>query len=252
MCSQSLYKPWHNEWVNIWLYLGFALYFWIQLILIGTKYKNYDFNNDTDYVLMFIATLGVALSLTVTAVYLCYYPISKDVKARLENFNYQGILVLAYCILFAFLGSEWASRQPIGFYFMFLTAIALIVTLAMVQYESLKTATYWITGIFGGLIILIDLCAYATKRQAKVFYIPLVIELLVFGIGILIVVFRIPERWAKNRRGINLYFNSQIIYTIFLINFLYELLNILYFTFKANSGNLEDDDTWWYTKNIYH
>ena len=28
-CCYSLILPWHNEWVNIWLYLAFALYFWI-------------------------------------------------------------------------------------------------------------------------------------------------------------------------------------------------------------------------------
>ena len=28
-CCYSLILPWHNEWVNILLYLAFALYFWI-------------------------------------------------------------------------------------------------------------------------------------------------------------------------------------------------------------------------------
>jgi len=40
-CSKSLILPWHNEWVNIWLYLGFAVYFWIQLAFILGKHKLY-------------------------------------------------------------------------------------------------------------------------------------------------------------------------------------------------------------------
>lgn len=40
-CCYSLILPWHNEWVNIWLYIGFAIYFWIQLIFILAKYKLY-------------------------------------------------------------------------------------------------------------------------------------------------------------------------------------------------------------------
>ena len=76
LCSYTLIKPNHNEFINIWLLIGFALYYWIQLILISAKTKFYDFNNDVDYLLMFIATLGIAVSLTVSALYLTYYPVS--------------------------------------------------------------------------------------------------------------------------------------------------------------------------------
>lgn len=76
LCSFTIIKPNHNEFVNIWLLIGFALYYWIQLILISAKTKFYDFNNDVDYLLMFVATLGIAVSLTVSALYLIYYPVS--------------------------------------------------------------------------------------------------------------------------------------------------------------------------------
>jgi hypothetical protein len=36
MCLKSLFMPWHNEWINIWLYLIFAVYFWVQVILIAS------------------------------------------------------------------------------------------------------------------------------------------------------------------------------------------------------------------------
>lgn len=38
--------------------------------------------------LIFVTTFGVASSMTATAVYLWYYPISEKVKIRLETNNY--------------------------------------------------------------------------------------------------------------------------------------------------------------------
>lgn len=86
-CCYSLILPWHNEWVNIWLYIGFAIYFWIQLVFILAKYKLYQLNNDIDWLLMFVATIGIAISLTVSAVYLTFYSISYKLADTLEAFN---------------------------------------------------------------------------------------------------------------------------------------------------------------------
>jgi hypothetical protein len=30
LAFRSLIVPWHAEWLTIWLYFGFALYFWIE------------------------------------------------------------------------------------------------------------------------------------------------------------------------------------------------------------------------------
>lgn len=86
-CCYSLILPWHNEWVNIWLYVTFALYFWVNSALILAKYKLYQLNNDIDWLLMFIATQAIAISLTVSAVYLAFYSISYSLKETLEKFN---------------------------------------------------------------------------------------------------------------------------------------------------------------------
>jgi hypothetical protein len=106
-CLRSTIIPSHNEWINIILFLAFAIYFWIVCILLLFK-KGFEFNNEVDYVLLFIASLGIALSLTMTAVYLTFYPISSTMKARLETFNLMGILVMGYALVFVFVASEWA------------------------------------------------------------------------------------------------------------------------------------------------
>ena len=33
-CLWSLFVPWHADWLVTWLYIGFALYFWIETFLI--------------------------------------------------------------------------------------------------------------------------------------------------------------------------------------------------------------------------
>lgn len=251
-CCYSLILPWHNEWVNIWLYIAFALYFWIQLCLILAKYKLYKLNNDIDWLLMFIATLGIAISVTISAVYLTFYSISVKLRDTLEAVNLQGIILMAYFLIFVVIATEWAPRQPLGFYFLFLTVLLLMASLVLIQYPNLRLAVVITAVSFVLLVLLIDLLFFANKRQDMIFYLPLFVELLIVGLGVLALFFRVPERWFRRTKWLNLYLNSSIIYTIFLINFLFELHNIIYYTIKANSNTLDDDDEWWHTKNIYN
>ena len=105
-CTVSVFRPSQSDFVNIWLFLGFAAYEWSQCIFVIAKIKKYyDLPNDTDYNLVFLCTFGVAISMTATAIYLIYYPISEKVKRRLETINLQFILVMGYLLLFAFIGS---------------------------------------------------------------------------------------------------------------------------------------------------
>ena len=159
---------------------------------------------------------------------------------------------MVYCLVFVLVATEWAPRQPLGFYFLFLAVMLLITSLVLLQYPKLQPWVVWSTIGFAVLVLLIDVIFLANPRQRKIFYLPFAIELLIFGAGVLALVFRVPERWFKKSKFVNLYLTSSIIYTIFVINFLFELHNILYYTIKANSNTLDDDDEWWHTKNIYN
>jgi len=77
-CVKSLFFPNHNEWVNLILYFGFAIYFLVECCLIITKNQQYDFNETHDYYFMFIATFGIFVSLTITFFYYLLYPVSKS------------------------------------------------------------------------------------------------------------------------------------------------------------------------------
>jgi len=132
MCVKSLIMPWHNEWVNIWIYLVFAVYFWVQTFMIAAKdSKDYEFNNNEDFYFMFIGTLGIALSLTCTAVYLTFYSTGEKEQMIFESFNYMGLLVLAYSLSFCFVASE-LFNTPLYFYLLLTTIILLGTNLVLV------------------------------------------------------------------------------------------------------------------------
>ena len=95
------------------------------------------------------------------------------------------------------------------------------------------------------------MAAWATPKQFRTFYLPFMIEALLFGVGVLVLFFEVPERWCKDNRAVVLYLCSQIIYTILLINFLFELQSIMYYTIKSNNGDLKDEEAWWKLRNVY-
>jgi len=74
----TLFMAHCNEFASIWLYIVFAVYFWVESVMIICKHKDYDFEDYSYcYFFMYIATFGIAVSLTVTAFYLIFYAMSE-------------------------------------------------------------------------------------------------------------------------------------------------------------------------------
>ena len=44
-CLLSIFMPHHNEFIFIWLFLGFTLYFWIEAILAITESPTFGLKN---------------------------------------------------------------------------------------------------------------------------------------------------------------------------------------------------------------
>jgi len=74
---KSFYVPWHNEFLSLWFYLIFAIYFWVQTFLIMGHEHHYVFVKQHDFDFMWIACLGISVSLTCTFVYLLFYSLSE-------------------------------------------------------------------------------------------------------------------------------------------------------------------------------
>ena len=244
--------PWTNEFVSIWLNIIFAIYFWIEMILIMEKGKEYEFNNDNDYFYAFIAVFFIASYLTITAIYLIFYSMGGKYNETLQVLVYMAQVSLAFAFTFCFMASELEKTDDF-FPVLFIIAILYAVVMVLGCYDGFgKTLGFWLTVGILSTIVFFDLCLNSNKHRIKVMYVPLIIEGLILGIGIVLLVFQVPERFCSSNKILNLYCTSYIIFTLFLINFLFEALNILYYTEKLNSFYLDDDDEWWKVKNIYN
>lgn len=199
---------------------------------------------------MFVATLGICLSLSMTAGYLVFYSLDNETYEMLSNLNFMGILVMIYMFSFGWIGSE-LQHTHYFFYLLFTATILLITCLVLLQYEIGRTISIWISSAFLGSLYLIDFMFHSNKHQLETFYVPLIIEGLLLLIGVLLVLYRAPERWCKKSRFIQLYCNSYVIMAIIVVNIIFEMHTILYFTIKSNSNYLDDDDTWFKITNVY-
>ena len=159
---------------------------------------------------------------------------------------------MSYLFLFVFLASEWHDHQPVVFFSLFITSIIAVASLVLVEYEGIMRQILLYVGL--GLIaifLVVDMAAWASPRQLRIFSLPVILEALLFGGAVLLLFFQVPERWCRDTRAVQLYLCSQVIYTILLINFLFELQSIIYYLIKSNDGDLKDEESWWKLKNMY-
>lgn len=168
----------------------------------------------------------------------------------MENLNYQGYLVVTFCITFTFLATEMQLSQNYGYY-IFANVVTLIAVLILSQYNVPRWITLIIVASWIILILVCDLGLYATKKNYKTFYIPFLIEIVLLAIGVAVLYFRLPERFCKRVTFVEVYCNSSIIFAMFFVSFLFETQVILYYTIRANSGNLSDSNEWWKVRNVY-
>ena len=130
MILRSIVIPWHNDFISILLYLSFAIYFWIETFLIMGHEHHYKFEKQHDWDFMFIATLGIALSLTATLVFLICYPKSPEVYNFTEYIAYIMAIGMCFAFTFAFIGSELIGTDAY-FPFLFLIVAVFIANVVM-------------------------------------------------------------------------------------------------------------------------
>lgn len=107
-CIKSMFMAWHAEFTTIWLYLGFATYFWINVYLIAIHDDWYGYKQEEYYTYMLIVTLAIAISLTISAAFIIFYPISEETLKVWDHIDYIGILVTIAVITSILLVAEMA------------------------------------------------------------------------------------------------------------------------------------------------
>ena len=214
--------------------------------------KEYKFVDKHNYEFMFLSLLGISISLTATAIFIIFYSISDPWRDLLDSLDYMGKITMIFLFTFAFIGSE-LHQSTYYFPFMFSVGALLVLNLVLVQYDFGRSVSFWISL---GIIVMVyayDFLFYASPKQKKIFYIPIFIELAILGVGYLFYIFQVPERFCPDAKFVQLYLTGFLIFTLFLINFIFEASNILYVTLKLNSGNYDpDEDDFFAIDNIYH
>lgn len=149
--------------------------------------------------MMFIATFGIALSLTVTTVYLIFYSISKNVKKLLDSFDYMGKMIMVFFYTFAFVASELVG-STLFYAFLFLLVCILVTNLVLVQYSSGKSISYFISIGIISVVYLSDFLFNSSPKEKEVFYIPMFVELAILGVGYLCYAYNLPERFCPDAK----------------------------------------------------
>lgn len=107
-CIKSMFMAWHAEFTTIWLYLAFAVYFWVNIYLIEIHDDWYGYKQDEYYTYMLVVTLAIAISLTITTAYIIFYPISEETLKTFEYIDFLGVLIMIAVITCILLVAELA------------------------------------------------------------------------------------------------------------------------------------------------
>ena len=107
-CIKSMFMAWHAEFTTIWLYLAFAVYFWVNIYLIAIHDDYYGYKQDEYYTYMLVVTSAIAISLTITTAYIIFYPISEETLKTFEYIDFLGVLIMIAVITCILLVAELA------------------------------------------------------------------------------------------------------------------------------------------------
>lgn len=96
--------------------------------------------------------------------------------------------------MYTVLGTEMSASSNYGYYLCLNTGI-LIAVLILAQYMIPRWISLIIAASYISLMVILDLALWATKKDYKVFYVPMLIEGIALCCGVAILYFRVPERW---------------------------------------------------------
>ena len=243
-CLISVFMIHQNEFIFIWLFLGFAIFFWVYSGQLLARDKSLGFKDDDSYLYMSVSVIPIAVSITMTAIYLTFYSISSRVQFVLRLININIKVFAAYATAIIWLIALMSTRPvSLGGNFTLLELYIYIllgmyfVVLIMIQFgKPVDSIAILITIITLGVIALIDFAGFSTHEQNTIFYLPLVIMLAVLTVFYLMDFFSVPQRYCEEIRFFQLWFTSHfwfdVAYLVFVLVITLSIANL----FKYNEN----------------
>jgi len=199
-CIKSMFMAWHAEFTTIWLLLGFALYFLIQIYLICMHDGSYGYKEEGYYTYMLILNVAILVSVVFSAIFIIFYCISESIKRTLDHVDYLFKVIMIAVITSVLLTAEMAPF-PVQFIeltlleiFLVIVVVFFLIMLVLIQFESLKTLSWWLTFAFLAIIFFIDFFFITNHEQVKNFWIPFIIAISLLAVAGLFVFFTFPQR----------------------------------------------------------
>ena len=188
---------------------------------------------------MLIATVAVALSVTMTLIYLIFYSMSKNTERSLDYLDWDFKILAIYALIFVFIKAE-LGLYPVRFgdtltlmdLCLIITVLFLLITLILAQFKHLQAAAWWLTFTFIFILGVVDFFFLSSHQQVKNFYIPMFVTLFVVATAGLFVFFHFPERICSESRLPQLYFNSHVWFSLAYLLLLLEFIILLNQMFK--------------------
>ena len=165
-CLLTVFFPIHNEFLVIWILIGFEAYLWVQVAFIKAHSGIYDtFDNQFNLNLVFAVTLSMAISFLMFLIYVIFYSIGKITKMILEILCVSSFLGMVYVIAWVFNQSElyldkFQSKISLVTYILLPFSIGL----ACFPSDALKLGSYILTGGFIIGVLLYDYIHLASDR----------------------------------------------------------------------------------------
>jgi len=78
--------------------------------------------------------------------------------------------------------------------FLIVVVVFFLIMLVLIQFDSLKTLSWWLTFAFLSIIFFIDFFFITSHEQVKNFWIPFIIALSLLAVAGLFVFFTFPQR----------------------------------------------------------
>ena len=177
-----------NEFIFIWLYIGFVVYFWVQSAFILLEDDSYGFKDPSSYKLMAAATITIAVSLTITLIYLIFYSMSERVNKTLYQLDLNIKYLQAFTLLVVTLCAEYAySPYKVGQitlleFLVYITLVFALVVIILVQF--FQTIMWYVTFGYITVIVIADLvmCSNSSFNDFYVMFLIAVSLISVAGI----------------------------------------------------------------------
>lgn len=219
MCLRSLFAI-HNETMNVWTHLVGVLFFSVWAVLMFWHVLSPVFSH---YLIFALMSLGCVMCLgcsTVFHLFSAHY--SERICRRLHMLDYFGITCLVVGSFIPACYLSFACEPTIRNFYLMMISVLGAFGLAGPFYSFwtapkfvVKKMLFYTVFVGSGVFPIVHVNFIMPPSTSAPFAMGLALEILLYLIGMLIYIFKVPERWFPGR--FDIWFHSHQIWHVFVL-----------------------------------